>query len=265
MPDLTRDDILIHDNYVPPASIRGFRSESELPLKMGLVIDTSESVTESFKFEQNAAIGFLHRVMTGSHDSAFVIGFANSVLLVQDFTADQGLISHAIGELVPSGGTALWDALAFASDKLVSRPGDPPVAKILVVISDGADNSSSITFKEAIKHIQDDEVTVYTVSTRDAADPGLDSEVGNHAMKTLALLSGGASFTPESARSLNGSLADLQQVIRSRYLVSYKPSSFKRDGQYHAIDIAAVKKGRKLRVFSRKGYFADLSSGTERF
>ena len=253
---LTDRDIRIRDNLMPPAVVTGFRNESELPLNLGLVIDTSASVKESFKFEQNAAINFLQRVMTSTNDSAFVIGFANSVLLVQDSTNNQNLISHAIGQLAPSGGTALWDAVSFAADKLRSQKEAHPVVKILVVISDGADNSSSETFKDAIKRVQDGEVIVYTVSTRDTNETDLESTVGDRAMKVLAQLSGGAAFTPDSVRGLNNSLAALQQVIRSRYLVSYKPTLFKRDGQYHAIDIAAEKNGRKLRVFARTGYFA---------
>jgi hypothetical protein len=84
--------------------------------------------------------------------------------------------------------------------------------------------------------------------------------VGEHALKTLAELTGAAAFTPGSVHRFNGSLTDLQQVIRSRYLVSYKPALFKRDGQYRAIDIKAEKDGHKLRVYARKGYFASASA-----
>ncbi len=204
--------------------------------------------------------------MTAPNDRTFVIGFANSVLLVQDLTADQQQISHAIDKLVPSGGTALWDAVAFAADKLGKQPETQPVARVVVVISDGEDNSSSETFKQAIDQAQHGEVAVYTVSTREDLDTTANSLVGEHALNTLAELTGGAAFSPGSVRRLNNSLADLQQVIRSRYLISYKPALFKRDGQYHAIDITAEKDGHKLRVYARKGYFAgENSSAPTRF
>lgn len=264
--NLTRGDIGIRDDGRPPAVVTGFRNESQLPLRMGLVIDTSASISDRFKFEQEAAASFLQKVMTGQNDLAFVIGFANSVLLVQDFTGDQKLISHAVDQLVPSGGTALWDAVAFAADKLATQPEAQPVARILVVISDGADNSSSETLKQAINRAQHGEVVVYAVSTREATNTNVDSLVGEHALKSLAELTGGAGFAPGSTRHLNGTLADLQQVIRSRYLVSYKPVLFKRDGRYHAIDITAEKEGHKLRVYARKGYYADEdSAGTSRY
>jgi len=258
--NLTLKDVGVLDNSKIPAAVTGFRNESELPLRLGLVIDTSDSIASRFKFEQQAAAHFLQKVVTGPEDLAFVIGFANSVLLVQDFTGDQKLVSHSVGQLVPSGGTALWDAVAFAADKLASRPEAQPVARILVVISDGDDNSSNATAKQAINRAQRGEVTVYTVSTRDDADTVVSSLVGEHALKTLAELTGGAAFTPGSIHRLNGSLADLQQVIRSRYLLSYKPALFKRDGQYRAIDIKAAKDGHKLRVYARKGYFASASA-----
>ncbi|HXM68334.1 MAG TPA: VWA domain-containing protein [Candidatus Acidoferrum sp.] len=258
--NLTLKDVGIRDDSKLPAAVTGFRNQSELPLRLGLVIDTSDSVAARFKFEQECAARFLQKVVTGPDDLAFVVGFANSVLLIQDFSDDQRLISHAVSQLVPSGGTALWDAVAFAADKLATRPESQPVARILVVISDGDDNSSSATAKEAINHAQHGEVTTYTVSTRDITDTVVSSLVGEHALKTLADLTGGAALTPGSIHRLNGSLTDLQQVIRSRYLVSYKPALFKRNGQYRAIDITAEKDGHKLHVYARKGYFAAASA-----
>ncbi len=258
--NLTLKDVGVRDNSKQAAAITGFRNESELPLRLGLVIDTSDSIASRFKFEQDAAARFLQKVVTGPDDLAFVVGFANSVLMVQDFTGDQTLIARAVGQLVPSGGTALWDAVSFAAEKLASRAETQPVARILVVISDGEDNSSSVTAKQAINRAQNGEVTVYTVSTRDFEDTVVSSLVGEHALKTLADLTGGAAFTPGSVHRLNGSLADLQQVIRSRYLLSYKPALFQRNGQYRAIDISAEKDGHKLRVYARKGYFASASA-----
>ena len=266
--DLTLKDVGVRDNSNLPAAVTGFRSESELPLRLGLVIDTSDSISARFKFEQDAAANFLQKVVTGPDDLAFVIGFANSVLLVQDFTGDQKLMSRAVSQLVPSGGTALWDAVAFATDKLANRQESQPVARILIVISDGDDNSSSATARQAINRAQRGEITIYTVNTRDEVDSVADSlagehtlnTVGAHALNTLADLTGGAAFTPGSIHRLKGSLASLQQVIRSRYLVSYKPALFKRDGQYRAIDIKAEKDGHKLRVYARKGYFASASA-----
>ncbi|MGA6980964.1 MAG: VWA domain-containing protein [Candidatus Sulfotelmatobacter sp.] len=270
--NLTIKDIDVHDDHKLPASLIALRNESQLPLRLGLVIDTSASVEGRFKFEQESATRFLQKVLTAPDDLAFVIGFANSVLLAQDFTTHQELISHAVSELAPSGGTALWDAVAFAADKLAGHAESQPVARVLVVISDGEDNSSSATLKEAIRQAQRGEIAVYTVSTREnfagsaIQAPREESLVGEHALNTLAELTGGVALSPGSAHGLNASLGELQRVIRSRYLVSYKPALFARNGQYRAVDIAAQKDGHKLRVYARKGYYAAISpSSTNRF
>jgi Ca-activated chloride channel family protein len=261
--DLTRTEVVVRDDGKPPAAVTAFRNESQLPLRLGFVIDTSTSITKQFAFEQKAAATFLQKVVTDKDDLAFVVGFSSDVLLVQDFTADQVKISHGVDQLAPAGGTALWDAVKFASDKLASRAELQPVAKILVVISDGDDNCSSATLKEAIENAEREEVIVYTVSTREFAGENLNAMVADRAMKALATRTGGASFFPYSLGSLDHRLSDLQQVIRSRYLISYKPARFETDGKYRSIAIAAQKSGHKLRVYSRRGYYAHDKAADE--
>src|SRR5208283_4651653 len=97
--DLVASDIKIRDNSQPPETILGFRSELQLPLRLALVVDTSDSVRDRLSFEQAAAARFLHEVISDKGDLAFVVGVNNSVLLVQDFTADQTLSSRALNQL----------------------------------------------------------------------------------------------------------------------------------------------------------------------
>lgn len=263
--DLNQSDVSIRDDHQAPSAVLGFRNESQLPLRLGLIIDTSNSVTERFSFEQGAADKFLRDVMTAPDDLAFVIGVNNSVLLVQDFTSDLALTTRAVGQLAPGGGTALWDAVGYAADKLAQRRENTPVARILVVISDGKDNASRLTLKEAMDKAQRGEVAIYTVSTRDVryfpVDP-IDGEVGDHALRDLAEMTGGTSLKPGSVKGLNGSLASLREVIRGRYLISYRPAAFERDGRYRPVDVTAQKDGRTLKVFARKGYYASGAQGS---
>jgi VWFA-related protein len=263
--NLTASDIAIHDNNRPPNAILAFHNESELPLRLGLIIDTSSSVTDRFRFEQAAAVKFLETILTRKDDLAFVVGVNNSVLVVQDFTEDHPLTTRAIGALAPGGGTALWDAVTFAADKLARRPETQPVARILVVISDGEDNSSKLTLKQAIGKAQQGEVAVYTVSTRDVSREEPSALIGDRALKTLSELTGGSDSKPGSIHNLSSSLTDLQQVIRGRYLISYTPSSFHLDGRYRRVEIKAEKEGHKLTVYARKGYYASppQSSSTD--
>jgi VWFA-related protein len=261
--NLTASDVAIRDNSRAPDGILAFRNESQLPLRLGLVIDTSNSVTDRFHFEQEAAAKFLKTVLTDKDDLAFVVGVNNSVLMVQDFTADQALTAHAIDQLAPGGGTALWDAVGFAAEKLANHAETQPVARMLVVISDGEDNSSASTLKEAIGKAQQTEVAIYTITTRESIDKDASGAVGDHALKTLSGLTGGTAFAPGSARGLSNSFGELQQVIRARYLVSYRPSAFEMNGAYRAIDIKAEKNGHKLTVYARKGYYASAAGSTE--
>ena len=257
--NLASSDVEVLDDNLSPKAIVHFRNEAQLPLRLGLVIDTSDSVTDRFKFEQAAAIKFLQKVVTGSDDLAFVVGVNNSVLLVQDFTSDQERMDHAIEQLAPTGGTALWDAVNFATEKLASRLETQPVARVLVVISDGEDNSSTITLKDVIAGGLRREVAVYTVSTRETGNSDDAAVLGDRALQTISQLTGGAAYRPGSVGRLMGSLSELQEVIHSRYLISYRPASFQRDGHYRAIDISAQKDGHKLRVYARHGYYASSS------
>jgi Ca-activated chloride channel homolog len=261
--DLTQQEVDLKDDHQPPQSVVDFRNESQLPLRLGLVIDCSASVVDRFKFEQAAAASFLQKVVVDKDDLAFAVGFSNTVLLVQDFTSDKDKISHSVEQLAPAGGTALWDAVSYAADKLTQHVEQGPVAKILVVITDGKDNSSKATLKQAIQAAERGEVIVYTVSTTDGEDIQYNRDtgtsvvsVGDTALRLLAQQSGGSAFSPGSVNSLKHALAELQEVIRSRYLISYRPAHFQPNGRYRSIDISAQKSGHKVRVYARKGYYS---------
>lgn len=254
--DLTAENVIVRDDNRAPEKILAFRNESQLPLRLGLIIDTSDSVKERLSFEQKAGANFIRSVLTDTHDLAFVIGVNNSVLLVQDFTSDWALTSRALNELAPGGGTALWDAVAFGADKLAHHQDAQHVARVLVVISDGENNSSSTSLKQAINAAVKADVAVYTVSTREAMDESSSSIIGEHALRTLAELTGGAAFVPGYLRDLNRSLDEVKKIIRARYLVSYKPAAFQPDGRYRTIDVTAQRDGHYLKVFARKGYYA---------
>jgi VWFA-related protein len=224
-----------------------------------MVVDASSSVTKRFAFEQQSAAEFMKKVLVGNDDLAFAVGVSNSVRVLEDFTSDGAKISEGINSLVPSGGTALWDAVAFAADKLAENHETQPVARVLVVLSDGQDNSSKKTLKEAIETAERDGVSVYTISTSDVryvSTAMLESTIlGDRALKALAEHTGGSAFTPGSVRNLAHSLGEVEEFIHSRYLVAYKPAIFASENRFRTIDIEAAKDGRKLRVYARKGYY----------
>ena len=258
--DLRQNEMRILDNKKAPENVLGFKTESELPLRLALIIDTSASITDRFAFELAAASDFLKQVLTGKEDLAFVAGFSNSIVLTQDFTNDIDKLSTGVRKLAPVGGTSIWDAVSFASEKLKQRQETQPVARVIVVISDGDDNSSNSTLRDALEQVEHDEVCVYSVSTRYADSENQVEATGNRAMRTVAELSGGKAFYPGSASHLSRSLTELQQVIRSRYLVSYRPAVFRHDGGFRSIDITAQRSGRKFKVNARKGYYTEMAA-----
>ena len=122
--DLKSNDFRVIDDN-KPAELRSFRSETDLPLQVGLLVDASNSVRDRFKFEQEAAIEFLNAIIRPRYDKAFVVGFDATPEVTQDFTDDTSSLSAGVRMLRPGGGTALYDALYFACrDKLMKQRAD---------------------------------------------------------------------------------------------------------------------------------------------
>jgi len=249
--DLKKNDFKILDDNKPPEEIRSFRSETDLPLQVGLLIDASNSVRERFKFEQEAAIEFLNQTIRRKYDQAFVIGFDVTPEVTQDFTDDTEKLSVGIRMLRPGGGTALYDAVYYACrDKLLKQPQAGPMRRAIILLSDGDDNQSHVTREEAIEMAQRAEVSVYTISTNLAGSGGH----GDKILERIAEATGGRSYVPFQITEVANSFAAIQEELRSQYAVAYKPAAFRSDGHYRTIEVQANLKG--LRVRSRKGYYA---------
>jgi Ca-activated chloride channel homolog len=147
----------------------------------------------------------------------------------------------------------------LASLKLAAYPESERVAKVLVVLSDGEDNSSHRSLKQAIADAEGTGVTVYTVSTTEHLRPETDAD---NILQVLAERTGGESIFSGDMHMLDKSLDRLRELIRSRYLVVYKPADFVPNGKFRAIRLTAGKKGEHLQVHVRKGYTARLEAET---
>jgi Ca-activated chloride channel family protein len=151
--DLDQNDFKVLENGVPQ-DIRFFGRETDLPLRIGLLLDTSNSIRPRLSFEQEAAIDFLTRVIRRNKDMAFLMTFDNEPEVVQNFTGDLSLLTDAIHKQRAGGGTALHDAIYRASELLLNPPlpkgPDPEVRRVIVVISDGDDNLSDHALSDAI-------------------------------------------------------------------------------------------------------------------
>jgi VWFA-related protein len=248
--DLKREDFKVIDD-LKPAELRSFRSETDLPLQVGLLIDASNSVRDRFKFEQEAAIEFLNGVIHPRYDKAFVVGFDVTPDVTQDFTDNTESLSVGVRALRPGGGTAMFDALYFACrDKLLKEEQTGPVRRAIILLSDGEDNQSHVTREEAIEMAQRAEAIVYTISTNISGMKGQ----GDKVLMRIADATGGRAFFPFQMRDVSDAFLSIQEELRSQYAASYKPANFIADGRYRSIEIVAPGKGLKVRT--RKGYFA---------
>jgi len=251
--DLKQAQFTILDNNMPPRQVTNFESETDLPLRVGLLIDASNSIKDRFKFEQQASIEFLRQIIRPRTDKAFILAFDEVTDLTQDFTSDLGQLTQGINVIRPGGGTALWDAV-FTScrDKLMKERAEGTngtVRKAIILVSDGDDNQSRMTRQEAYDMAQRSGVIIYAISTN------LSNiyDNGDRNLKMLAEATGGRAFFPSKLHDLSAAFKSIQEELRSQYSVSYKPDQFDGNGKYRPIQILAENK--KLHVRAKKGYF----------
>jgi Ca-activated chloride channel family protein len=231
--------------------ITNFSKETDLPLTIALLIDTSSSIRERFKFEQQAAIDFLQSTLRLGKDKALLITFDSAVELIQDFTSDVESLSKAIRRVRPGGGTRMFDSIYLAcQEKLKAETG----RKVMILISDGDDNLSLQTQRGSLEMAQRSDVTIYAISTNSSGFFGLMAPKADKVLKRLAEDTGGRAFFPFKAEDLTESFQNIGSELRSQYSLAYRSSNAARDGAFRAIRIETDR--RNLRVKARKGYYA---------
>ncbi len=262
--DLDRSDFKISENGVPQ-EIRFFGSETDLPLRIGVLLDTSNSIRDRLQFEKDAANNFLNDVIRRGKDMAFLMTFDNEPQVIQDYTDQIYLLTSAIQDQRAGGGTALNDAIYMAAEKLEKAPlmrgQTPDLRRVIVVISDGDDNLSDHAFSDAIGEAVRSEAVIYTISTNTdwlAIDnpnkpTKYNMDPGDKAMSDLANQTGGRAFFPYSTDDLADSFQNIGTELRSQYFIAYKPTNPPVAGQYRKIDVRTDRKG--LIVRTRKGYY----------
>ena len=249
--DLTQDDFrVLEDNK--PQTIRFFSRESNLPLRIGVLIDTSNSIRERLRFEEEAAIDFLNAALRPGRDLAFVLAFDVESQVVQDYTDDAEKLAAAIRNLQAGGGTGLYDAIYLSCrDKMLFfPPPDPYLRRVMIIISDGLDNQSEHTSEEALAMAQRGEVTIFAISTNRTGVTGR----GDTILRYFAEHTAGRAFFPFEAADLAVDFQEIARELRSQYSLAYVSSNPARDGTFRNITIEAREKG--LHVRAKPGYFA---------
>lgn len=250
---LTQSDFEVTEDK-QPQTILGFGAENDVPLRVAVLVDTSNSVRDRFRFIQEAAIEFIGSAVRPGRDKVMLVSFDTVVALVCDLTDDVGKLAAAVRDLRPGGGTSLYDAIQFASPARFTLPGPPGEARrAVVILSDGDDTESHSTRDQALESSQQTDAVIYAIST----NPGRTETMGDKVLRYLAEQTGGSAFFPFKIEDLARSFTKTADELRHQYVIYYRPEPLKTDGQFHTISLRV--KGRKnLVVHARKGYYAPV-------
>lgn len=250
--DLDKENFEVLDNGQRQV-IREFVRESDLPLRIGVLMDTSNSVRGRFRFEQESAIEFIRGVLEEGNDRAFLVSYDTRAELMVDYTQDAEELAKGVRMLRAGGGTALYDAIYYACrDKL---PEDQPLAqyrRALILIGDGEDNQSTVTRDMALEMAHKAEAVIYAISTNRTGQ----KLEGDKILRYLADETGGRAFHPFQATDMEQSFADIANELRHQYFLIYSPTDFALDGSFHDIRVKADIKN--VQVRARSGYYAPL-------
>jgi VWFA-related protein len=250
--DLTRSNFKVFEDKTPQTVIS--LQHQDTPVSIGLVIDNSGSMNSKRAAVVSAALDLVKA--SNPQDETFVINFSDQAYLDQDFTSDLGKLQNGLSHLSLSGSTALYDTVVTAPDKMERSATRP--RKVLIVITDGDDNSSKLTLDNAIHRVQDMQGTIiYSVGLLFGGDKS------RHARRDLQSLSnetGGIAFFPGSLKDIDSVAAEVARDIRNQYAVAYHSTRTSVEG-YHVVKVEAHSQGHgKLTVYTRLGYFAKRSS-----
>ncbi len=264
--DLTKDDLEVNEDN-KPQQIVSFERQTDLSLTIAMLIDISGSQQYTLPYEKAAGQRFLRKVLRPKKDLAGVVTFEHESILVQDLTDNIEKLHRAIDEVeIPvssaatvggvgtppinpsgTGSTSMYDSIySVSSDLLGSEAG----RRVIILITDGQDTSSRVKMREAIERTWRKEIIVYTIGIGDR-DYGIDSGT----LKKIASETGGRAFFPRNEEDLDKAFAQIDEDLRSQYLLTYSPENDTRDGSFRTIQLR-VKNNKDLTVRHRRGYFA---------
>jgi VWFA-related protein len=248
--NLKKDDFRVFEDERSQA-ITNFSSETDLPLTIALLVDTSGSIRDKLQFEQRAATEFFYSTLQRGKDKAMIISFDSGVDLIQDFTDDPERLAGAVQKIRAGGGTSLYDAIYLAvTQKLSGKQG----RRVVILITDGDDNSSRISLTETLEAAQKNDVAVYAISTNSTtSSSSKEQERGDKTLKKFAGETGGKAFFPLKIQDLATSFVDIREELRAQYQIGYRPSNGRLDGTFRKIRVDIADK--RFKVRARTGYY----------
>src|SRR5947209_4374797 len=275
---LKQEDIRVLEDGTPQP-IFTFQHETDRPLSLAILIDTSISQERTLPDEKNAAREFVDSVIRPSKDEVAVVSFTGESTLEQGMTGSVQRVRHAIDrvEFVPpsgyvgggsvvvgtppisgtnqgiAGSTAIWDAIMATSDEIFAETSDK-TRRAIILITDGEDTSSHWKLPDAVDSALKADAIIFSVGIGDAYYGGIDQS----ALKKISERTGGRAYFPRSEEEMRAAFAQIQEELRSQYLIAYSPTNKAHDGTYRQVKIEVnnPELRKELRLTYRQGYFA---------
>lgn len=265
VPDIQQQDVVVTEAGVQQ-EIFSFEKQTNLPLAVAIVIDVSSSQEYTFADEKRAAQAFLQSVLRPRKDTAALVKFREDTDWVQGMTNRLERVGEAFNRLrwesrisagSRFGATALFDAVGITATELFPKPEqdvtpETMTRRAIVVLTDGDDNASDRTLQDAIDDALKADCIVYTIGI---GDRYRSTAVKKDVLDLLARQTGGRAYFPSSYEDLRAAFKQIDEELRSQYLIAYEPSNGTRDGSFREIEVTLP--GRQdVRIFHRKGYYA---------
>lgn len=245
---LTQSDLTILDNNQEQRAVTFFEHQTNLPLKVDILIDVSSSVAYRFATEQRAIKSFIHTIARPT-DSINVFAFNDRVQMVSRVNNNWKAISRHIKKIKPKGNTAIYDAIVQAADSMQKEEG--PSRRMIIIVTDGEENNSAHTLDASIAHALKAECAIYAVNVSSAIDYDEDAKKGEEVLKRLTEATGGSYFRSGEDGDLGWAFGKIRRELRSQYVLAYKPSNLAASA-FHRIQVITQ---RKFHVRCRSGYY----------
>jgi VWFA-related protein len=252
--DLSRERFAIFEDGHPQV-ITHFSRQTDVPLTVVLLIDTSGSVRDKMSFEKEAAAEFLYTTLQSGRDKAALVTFDSFFEVRQDYTGDPALLAMAVKRIIAGGGTRLYDALHFVIKNKLTGPDE---RKVIVLLTDGDDKSSAYSPREVVDEAHRNNVSIYTVSTNAFGMKPSAADQSDQMLELLAFETGGEAFFPTKIGKLASSFQKIADELRSQYSMAYRSTNERRDGTFRRIRVETAKNHYLIRT--RSGYYAPLQN-----
>jgi Ca-activated chloride channel family protein len=259
---LNKSDFAVSDNGVKQ-DIAVFERQTEQPLSVALMLDTSASVGIELRYELDSASKFLKGLVVegNSDDAAALYSFDWRTTLLKSYTRRFALLDQALRQIKASGGTSLYDAIYLVSEELEDRPG----RHVMVIVTDGGDTTSTKDFHQALEAAQRADTVIYPIVVIPIASDAGRNVGGENALTTMSAGTGGRVFRPSAAAELDRAFADILRDLRTQYMIGFYPKDVPpTKDRFHTLKVTT--QGRNLRVITRNGYYGDseASKGSSR-